>query len=1002
MLRCLIQRQYHRSSLQWGKRTLPIFCLSSFATNYSTVNGKSRSETASQARPPYGVFDKIPFPRRYEVNNPDSWASLLEPALPLHLRQQKGDQTEPSLSASDAAQILTTAQRLERPENGIDLLFYLGIQKGRWSAVVWLIKSLVEAFGAPRAHSGCLFQTVCSWNHENDLNSLTNSPIDYAKLATLGPEAGQSPVRRQTLEELTDDYHPENLSRSEILRHDALGQIWRSLGRMTIACADGAMKPEVLEIIAYLHHMEIMPASIYNQRPSSDPTVIQQPPMLNLLSSRILTSLSDAAWRAHEKLVVEEFKAKGGDYASLRPEIPGMAYRVNVAGLRPEVWLELIIWSCLHGGWVAEGAAILRAIASEPAKRLWKPLSWRTLTADDHEHNQDWDHLIYLFNTRDSSVRDHSPADSKISVHRTISSEVVNAYVDALLSVMRVGVGERGVSTHEVLSNLTMLRKFLLRSRLSLGAGSWDAIMLRIFETQESVVHQRDNFDLIVKLPPTLGQGLTSDNVQDLPPYVLDGSASLLGLFHQALRGRIKAGDIKGSLRLFESVQALADENKHESVKDFLQKERFHAAKDEIFTSNYPGVDYPAFDLQIPATILGPFVELIADARAYDFGKWLLYSDDIDAPIIPVRLYGDPALTPALVRFAAETDDRELLSKLVRERGSYVGKGSSSLPRNVLLSFFESQVNLKRWEAAVRILQHIKDMQYPPWNIVALGHVTRMMLLSSRSSETEHGVYNQDLNHAKQLFSNMVKGGYERPGQRTKDERRHVTLLLIVLSAVDEHWARFGLSLQSLEGFYTFDLMIKPFNLILEGVVGSYGSVAGRRLLEVFWSRDVRPSQQGRQTRSADEGIEPTLSGPQQSFLEGPRRKRIVVPIRGQADKDVVVYGGLQPNLMTIRIILRKAAEEFKQADNVSLRSDSESVEDAAVSGADMVIWAVRCLQSLRMADGDIRGELEETLAEYLSDDIKTRIPELFQQTHLKYDAANDAQISFKPFETAG
>ena len=144
--------------------------------------------------------------------------------------------------------------------------------------------------------------------------------------------------------------------------------------------------------------------------------------MLNLFSSRILTSLSDAAWRAHEKLVVEEAKAKGGEQLSLRPEIPGTAYRVYVSGLRSEVWLELILWSCLHRGWISEGTAILRAMYAAPKAREWKPLSWRSLM-NFAESERDWERLEYMFNTQRRSAVEIYPFTTN-SVRRTSAKEV--------------------------------------------------------------------------------------------------------------------------------------------------------------------------------------------------------------------------------------------------------------------------------------------------------------------------------------------------------------------------------------------------------------------------------------------------------------------------------------------------------------------------------------------------------------------------------------------------
>lgn len=1003
------------------RRPLPISGLRGATLSPRNFAARSRThpdDTASQSTGSpslkYDVLKRISFPERDEKRNPAAWASLLEPGLPPHLRESDDTKTNTSLNASDIVEILLAAQSQISFGTTIDLLFHLGIEKGRWRAVVWLVKHLVETFAPAHSKPGRLSKTLCSWAFEKSLDEVTTDAINAQELGTPPADASISATNLHSLEELTDDLKPERLSRESLLWHDALGSIWRSLGVMTIECADGEIRPEILEIIAHLHHMEIMPASIYNQKPSADPTAIQQPLMLNLFSSRILTSLSDAAWRAHEKVVVEEAKAKGGAHVSVRPEIPGTAYRVNVAGLRPEVWLELILWSCLHGGWILQGAAILRAAYDErggPGVRKWRPLSWRSLV-DYVERDQDWDELEYLFNTRKPSARDETHQSTTISVRRTISSEVVNAYVDALLSTVRLSVGERGAAPGLVLGHLETLHKFLGRSGLALETGSWDAVVLRFLDIQEAVISQRHNFDRLIGLSPRMGEELQPDRTLPLPAYVLDGSAAVLGLFHRALRSRIHAGDVNGALRLFESLQTLADKNKHQSVVDFIQKQRVLGNSraepaDGMFTNNFSGIEYPAFDVQIPSTILGPFLELITDAKAYDFGKWLLYSDEIDGPVLLEQHYGDPAVTPALVRFAAETNDTVLLSKLIQARSLQAQAGEPTMPRNVLLSFFESQVNLRRWDAAVRILEYMKDTQYAYWNFVSIAYVIRIMLLHVRGAEAGDQDSIQNLARAKTLLSNMVQGKYERKGERPHHVQDQIGLLLTMLSTLDRTWTEYCLNLQPLQGVYSFNLTAKAFNLVLDGVVDAYGSVAGRRLLGVFWSHSIRDAQKIGRRRSLDEAGEHIMTRFVPRILDRPGRKRTVIKIPGRPEEEVIIYGGLSPDLMTIHTIFFKAVQELKQGgaladhstglvSNLSppdLESDTDEDEDIDLSPSGMIVWAIRCFRSMRMADEDIRDELDKALSEDEVSRIREQIPALFDAASNKQETVGDVEI---------
>ncbi|KAK4547684.1 hypothetical protein LTR36_000641 [Oleoguttula mirabilis] len=879
--------------------------------------------------------------------------------------------------------------------------------EGRWREVLWLVKHLVENFASGRPKAAKLSQTIWPWSNEGSLDAMTLGPIDLDGPKNSSEALSLGPTLTRTLHELTDDLKPENMSRTELLQRGVLGQIWRSLGAMILACPEGVVKPEILEIIAYLHHQEIMPTSIYSQKPGIDESAIQQPPTLHLLSSRILTSLSDAAWRAHERVVVEEARSKGGEYVALRPEIPGMAYKVHVAGLRTEIWLELVLWACLHGGWIMEGAAVLRSVYRQnPA---WKPLSWRSILPSEKTGPPDWDKLDYLFNTKSSATMD-PPANPTLDVSRTVSSEVVNAYVDALLSVVDVGVGERGAPPGFILSQLKLAKKFLGRADLKLGGGSWDAVILRFVDSQAGNPMHLFYLSQLGSLTPSFGHEVESSNASSLPEYVSDGSASFVGLCHRALHMEVKAGNTQGALRVFKLLQDITDSNKRKSLEDFFntiqhaQDNDLATSEAAVFTSNYSQINYPVFDLQIPTTTLGPFLELVTDAQAYEVGKWLLYSKEVDGPLIPDRLYNDPAIAPALIKFATKADDRALLSKLIdlrAQQNTVTGEGPT-LPSNVLMSFLETQFGLCSWDAAIRILDLMNDSPTLGWNLINLATLARTMLILRHAAMSGDLKGEQDLARAQEIFSQMVQGVYSRSLFKAHFNAEQVSVLLTVLSAVDAYWASFCCGLRQLEGHYNFNLSATSFDRVLEGVLEAYGSATARRLLGMFWSHALRTAQGSDRRMSEGRQDAAKVARFRQSPLDSTERQRTLVHLPGQQGTHVVVYGGLRPRLTTVRVIFRKALDEMKQQralhdgdiEDLPLEngeplptaatpdSTTEPVEKAIDhTPFGMVVWAVRRLRALGMADEDVRTELREALEERELRRLQVQLPRLFGQT---------------------
>ncbi|KAK5163195.1 hypothetical protein LTR04_002678 [Oleoguttula sp. CCFEE 6159] len=916
------------------------------------------------------------YPDRSVRRDASSWVALVEPLLPPQLRsstpQPDTKRAKATLSVKDIPHILLKARR----SYDVDILGCLGVEQGRWRAVVWIVKCLVEHPVAAAESTGTvrpLFNV--SWRNAGSLDEATEHPIlaEHTAAHDLSP--------RRSLDELTDT--SAIYSRGVLhVRREALGQVWRSLGNMILSEARSqranasSIMPHVLETIAYLHHVGIVPESTYAYVPTQDNSALQQPPTLHLLSSRILTSLSDAAWRAHELLVAEEANATGAQYTFLSHEIPGARSRLKVTELGPEVWLELVLWSCLHGGWVMDGVAIIEAMRQIQDTGKWSLVCWRDIlnssgTDQLGKSAIDWGKLQNIADANTRTARGEEHRGDRLRVERTISSEVVAAYVDALISTLRVGVGKRGTVPGTILLRIKLLKAFLEDFRMGLGNSSWDAIIVRFVESQ-GIDIERDPgmMEGILDLSPSFGQELESVNapLELYPPsltptYVLDGSAAALGLLHRTLRAYIEANNVGGALRTFRRLQVYTDDNKERSLKQFFRemKDRLHSQDADgsfSFESNFSGIEYPGFHPQFPVNVLGPLLDLVTDAKAYQFGRWLLDSKDIDGPVVSESLYSDRGMAPSLIRFATATQDKSLLLKVTKAQSGVDGGKASPLPANVLLAFLDSQIVQRNWTSVENILEFMGSFPDYAWNYTTLAFLVKSML-HHRTIRHPTQADEQSLSKAATIFGTLLQGRYNR-ARAGRDSQ--LNCILGVLSSVNPAWARFCLGLRPLPAETRLDLPTSIFNILLKGVVDAYGSSAGKRLWDIWCGETIPPV--GKVKPSGNGGVS-TMPRRRSSPAISREDSVTVVPLGDNPGSTVTFRGRFAPSLSTLRVIVQKALEEQRQAPKQEALS-VEDQTDGLLSDPKLEIpatqhvlaWAAGVFRSLGLREDDIEREL--------------------------------------------
>ncbi|OCK92628.1 uncharacterized protein K441DRAFT_662732 [Cenococcum geophilum 1.58] len=881
-----------------------------------------------------------------------AWLAALEPLLPAHLRQNSLPNNDLQLLAS-AVEI--SRLLLEAQSSNHDILSHMALVEGRWNTVMWIMKKLVD--GGPTIGTAPEvlepFANVVWDNTSVSLKEVTNNPVWAHRVRP-------SKRLKQSLEEHTAA--PDTLKYELKLIKSALGQVWRSLGSMILVAAEEksetnvVIMPHVLEIIAYLHHVEMIPEAIYRYSPAWDPSTLQQPPTLHLLSSRILTSLSDATWNAHESSVQDSKERLNAQYF-LGHEIPGSRYKITVPEIGPEIWVELVLWSCLHGGWILDGAAILEKILSYQGENSWSLICWRDIVNSSQasrtiQLTRDWGKLAAQFQNSGETFYSNDRGD-RFLVQRTVSSEVVAAFVDGLINTMRVGVGDRGSLPEQILSHIINLKRLLDRDNLSLGSSSWDALITRFLES-EGIVPEKDPKLMlkILGLAQTFGKELSSTNVisqgadaRPSPTYVFDASAAPLGLLHRTIHAFIQMGNTTGALEAFQQLQKYVDNNKIRSIRDFFQALKASYSEPEaLFTGNYAPIDFPGFFPHVPTSLLAKMLDLATESRMFDFGEWLLYSSEIDGPLISPRMYKSRELASSLIRHGTATRDQRLLMKIVSSVGAPGGvSGSYRLPAEVLSAFLHSQIQHHRWDSVKSIYTYVRENPgYRPRSETLAVFARELVRLRSESDEWRRSRSRR----AKFIFSaflNAWKDIIER------DLYQQLNSILGVLSSVGPEWVDFCSRLWTSTGRQQLALDPENFNQILDGVVDGYGSLKGKHIVDMWCYPTTRI--EFRDYRSP--GGLPTMPKFKLSKGDHYDDRPPDIELSQSSGAKIRFQGRVAPNIRTMRVILRKAAEEETER---GAKGTGLLLEERAEIQL-MLEWAELSLRNMGLDYRDIQRE---------------------------------------------
>ncbi|OJD39824.1 c6 transcription factor [Diplodia corticola] len=887
------------------------------------------------------------FPQHPSAEAVEAWVDCLEPLLPPHLsRASSGTPEPPNIGAErlESAKAIALCLALSRKHDGVDILSYLAIQQGRWDAVMWLLKTVIEIpIPEEKRVEDIPLSAARVWDGiHGSLELATQRPLALRRVASTQPFT-------QNLDQLTN---PKKFGEGgSSYRNGALGQIWRSLGNMIlIAVGDRPQEKDeilghVLELLAYLHHADIIPESVYHYDPPKDKYSLQQPPTLYLLSSKILSALSDAAWRAHELAAASENKTQA-QYTIFGQEIPGSRYKIRTPELGPEVWLELVLWSCLHGKWTVDGAAILKKLTGYKDDLRWSVLHWKNVLHDrsgSSFRTMTWTDLWSFARARGTQAR--SP--ERFMVDRTISSEVVAAYIDGLLNRIMAGVVDAGVPVADIFRDITTFKALLDRDNLGLGTATWESTIARFMESGgiDPDIEARW-LERLSSFSSSFDQELDYQNAAreyedspGSPSYILDPSSISLGVLHQALRINITNGNLTGALRVVSQLQSVTDQNKRRSIQKFFEKLNSPSeggSAPKPFSSNIHPRDYPTYFPQIPPTLLAGILDLATQTRAYDVATRLLYSDDIDGPLIPLELYEHSDIAAAITKYAYAVDDADLLvrvTSLQSERGGIAPQTSWAI--------LEIQMQRQQWDTVENVVHNLA-MHHREARVANVGALIarQLLILQDRVlKQDERVTETHPLAKAASIFRRLIKARF---GSGDKERYHRFHGILCVLSTIGPEWHEFCSRLFVYRGTKSLERCVKEedFAQLLQGVTETRGAHNGMELM-AKWCEDVSVAphlERKHYMQNAEREVRWEL-----------RVEEIIV--EGKDGSELILRGRrLSPTLPLMRTVYRAALRQIKE--NPTLAWEKQRVRS-------VLSWALTGLRAMGLTTKEIWYELD-------------------------------------------
>ena len=492
--------------------------------------------------------------------------------------------------------------------------------------------------------------------------------------------------------------------------------VWQSLGDIALSAAHGTSDSEnvsrlfhVQTIIAYLHSVDAVSPLLYTPDGDDIPTVLRKPPLLSLLQPRILVALSDATWNAAERRSrIQDAANTETRSAAIGPSPADAEYKPELYQLRPEVWLELILWSCIHGGYYKTAARLIVRMAS-PESKAWKSMCWLELveaTSNDatpgRPSSPSW--LSRLAGT--AQGYDSEPPAFNLP-QLTVSSEVVIATLEGILSET-CGKEVSEFSLRELRSLLTACKSLSPWRKSSDYLLYWNSVTSRVID-HANLSSRSDPSILALAIKLTWGELHTTrslEQVEDKQVWLDDiawnhapPSPSILSW---ALDGYIESNQLEGAASICREWKEMLGDQPAGFAKNTGSPLGSTEGPDDFDGDSSQFDMLPAAPL--PKITTAALMDRISESQP---STGDLDSTGVASLISPKhglvdykRLRTDLSFWPSLLRFAHATANLDLLDELYVK----ISDGDTNPSKETLRELLHCQISLGVWDRAESLL----------------------------------------------------------------------------------------------------------------------------------------------------------------------------------------------------------------------------------------------------------------------------------------------------------
>ncbi|KAG5296801.1 hypothetical protein I7I48_05733 [Histoplasma ohiense] len=916
----------------------------------------------------WNIARPVPVPYE-EKRNPSRWISELEKFLPSELRENTKEDECPEESPEEekCLALLDLLDHARSPDSlGYDLLAYLGIKLGRWSAFYAIVNRLLdnaEEAEKPFAtlRKGSLPSNI-DWASFGSFDTMTGD--ECAKLQA--PQILQS--EGQMSLDLIDLYNdgPRVTSRmgEKFTRIGTMEELWPSLGSIVLEAADLPLEESrtamfyFYRIVARLHHLDYIPHGVYKRaRPHVGDQLNRGTPALHLLSSHIMNVLSDAVWIGNEVDTAASALATGKDVSATTK------YKMQVRPLGPEIWLEFILWCCVEGGFNIEGSWILKQLATKKRRWIVESFSGHSIHLDSITASK-----IDRYDTWASCARGSKSADVSESEgpflglgKRTISSEVVTSMIDGLNNSVKAGVGHRGVYYTSVLDYMKSLMELLKENNVYLKPRDMDHLIVRTIEARGVVpeVDPKSLEDLLnlVSYLPNLSEE-SSEAIAHFHP--LDKSGVVLGLNHYVLDSYAHTEHVHRARGLFDKLNAI-NRSKRKNTEHRPLLEPNENPEGNLILGTGTTQTVPREPSSIPkqntasftgfsSSSLSQLLTLSVSSGPQDFASQLLFADGDGRSIIPRECYSDDLLAPAIIRYATSIKNEKLLSAVAEELPL-----PWSIP--VIKAFFGYAIQHHDWDRINEILLHLQT-NGDGWDsdeVASLAAaIIRLDSACSTGGKEETPVQDQPnpLVKSGEILAKLLQGEFNpTPNYSIGDTKYHEAILFQFLRIFKSIRGTLSDVCEKVKPQWkasqppAVTIPSSSFNQILSAIVETRGSEAGIQLYRL-WCVD-------RLSSNTQLGGNVAL----RSMARTPEH------LRGIGQKVVDVQLGhdgyskfILPSLQTVRIIAQAVVREVHSSETSGRNYDASGYVDGAKQ--DIFLWVRERFSLFKLQQEDIIGEL--------------------------------------------